>query len=159
MNAILTLSLGGTYPAPPNTRRGTIARPIAAAAVCPKNLRREIEDSKKLRDRSRFSTVPAIVTRSQLRSFPGFLGVPDGLRRVTVVSLRATIRDTSTASRRSWHSGVTSKERSPARPQELDINFLILHDGRELRGMLQNAGTAVQCDLIRVGTADHHDHE
>ena len=34
---------------------------------------------------------------------------------------------------------------------ELDINFLILQDGRELRGMLQNAGTAVQCDLIRMG--------
>jgi len=36
-------------------------------------------------------------------------------------------------------------------PGELDINFLILDDGRELRGMLQNAGTAVQCDLIRMG--------
>jgi hypothetical protein len=35
-------------------------------------------------------------------------------------------------------------------PQELDINFLILDDGRELRGMLQNAGSAVQCDLIRM---------
>jgi hypothetical protein len=40
--------------------------------------------------------------------------------------------------------------------QELDINFLILHDGRELRGMLQNAGTAVQCDLIRMGAPDDH---
>ena len=93
MNATLTLSLGGTYPAPPNTRRGTIARPIAAAAVCPKNLRREIEPSKKLRDRSRFFTVPAIVTRSQLRRLPRFLDAPDGLRRVNVVSLRATIRE------------------------------------------------------------------
>jgi hypothetical protein len=54
---------------------------------------------------------------------------------------------------------VTSKERSPATPQELDINFLILHDGRELRGMVQNAGTAVQYDLIRMGAADDHDHE
>src|ERR1700731_3808766 len=44
-------------------------------------------------------------------------------------------------------------------PQELDINFLILHDGRELRGMLQNAGTAVQCDRSRMGTPDDHDHE
>src|SRR6266567_189874 len=43
MKAILTLSLGGTYPAPPSTRRGTIERPIAAAAVCAKNLRRETE--------------------------------------------------------------------------------------------------------------------
>src|SRR3977135_3506195 len=80
MNAILTLSLGGTYPAPPNTRRGTIARPIAAAAVCPKNLRREIEPSKRLGDRSLFLIVPAIVTRSQLRSFPhASLMVPMGL--------------------------------------------------------------------------------
>src|SRR5947209_17363648 len=57
INAVLTLSLGGTYPAPPNTRRGTIERPIAPAVVCPKNLRRETEPSKKLRDRSRFFTV------------------------------------------------------------------------------------------------------
>jgi len=43
-------------------------------------------------------------------------------------------------------------------PAELDINFLILHDGKELRGMLQNAGTAVQCDLIRMDAPeDHHD--
>ncbi|MGH9517828.1 MAG: hypothetical protein ACRD3P_19345 [Terriglobales bacterium] len=35
-------------------------------------------------------------------------------------------------------------------PSELDINFLVLHEGKELRGMLQNAGTAVQCDLIRM---------
>jgi len=41
-------------------------------------------------------------------------------------------------------------------PQELDIDFLILDDGRELRGMLQNAGTAVQCDLIRMGASDDH---
>jgi hypothetical protein len=40
---------------------------------------------------------------------------------------------------------------------ELDINFLILDDGRELRGMLQNAGSAVQCDLIRMDPAKHHD--
>src|SRR6266568_4759317 len=45
MKAILTLSLGGTYPAPPNTRRGTIERPIAAVAVCAKNLRREADSS------------------------------------------------------------------------------------------------------------------
>lgn len=44
-------------------------------------------------------------------------------------------------------------------PQELDINFLILQDGQELRGMLQNAGTAVQCDLIRMGPSDDHAHE
>jgi len=36
-------------------------------------------------------------------------------------------------------------------PQELDINFLILHDGKEIRGMLQNPGTAVQCDLVSMG--------
>jgi hypothetical protein len=35
-------------------------------------------------------------------------------------------------------------------PEELDINFLILHDGKEIRGMLQNTGTAVQCDLVRM---------
>ncbi len=40
---------------------------------------------------------------------------------------------------------------------ELDINFLILDDGRELRGMLQNAGSAVQCDLIRMDAAKDHD--
>jgi hypothetical protein len=33
---------------------------------------------------------------------------------------------------------------------ELDINFLVLHEGKELRGMLQNSGTVVQCDLIRM---------
>ena len=44
-------------------------------------------------------------------------------------------------------------------PQELDINFLILHEGKELRGMLQNAGTAVQCDLIRMDASDDHAHE
>src|SRR6266849_6789112 len=58
MKAIWTLSLGGTYPAPPNTRRGTIEKLIAAAAACPKNLRRETGRSKKLRDRNRFFTVP-----------------------------------------------------------------------------------------------------
>jgi hypothetical protein len=41
---------------------------------------------------------------------------------------------------------------------ELDINFLIIDDGKELRGMLQNAGTAVQCDLIRMDGAKH-DHD
>ena len=44
-------------------------------------------------------------------------------------------------------------------PQEFDINFLILHDGRELRGMLQNAGSAVQCDLIRMDAPGDHDQE
>jgi hypothetical protein len=42
---------------------------------------------------------------------------------------------------------------------ELDINFLILHDGGELRGMLQNTGTAVQCDLIRMDAHGDHAHE
>lgn len=37
-------------------------------------------------------------------------------------------------------------------PQELDINFLILNDGKELRGTLQNTGGAVQYDLIRMGS-------
>src|SRR5437667_1214252 len=63
MKAMLTLSLGGTYPAPPSTRRGTMERPTAAAAVCAKNLRREIERSEegrseKVRDRIRFFTAP-----------------------------------------------------------------------------------------------------
>src|SRR6266542_4760066 len=57
MKAMLTLSLGATCPTPPNTRRGTIEKPIAAA-VCPKNLRRETEPLNKLRDRNRFFTVP-----------------------------------------------------------------------------------------------------
>src|SRR5258708_16060847 len=58
MKARLTLSLGGTYPAPPNTLRGTIEKPIAAAPVCPMNLRRETKPPRKLRDPSRFFTVP-----------------------------------------------------------------------------------------------------
>src|SRR5438045_1689680 len=40
---MLTLSLGGTYPAPPKTRRGTIVTPNAAVAVCARNLRRVME--------------------------------------------------------------------------------------------------------------------
>jgi hypothetical protein len=39
-------------------------------------------------------------------------------------------------------------------PAELDFNFLILHDGEEIRGMLQNQGSAVQCDLIRMNDFD-----
>lgn len=35
-------------------------------------------------------------------------------------------------------------------PSELDINFLVLNEGKELRGMLQNSGSDVQCDLIRM---------
>src|SRR5208337_1760843 len=64
MNAMFTLSLGGTYPAPPNTRRGTIVKPIAAAAVCPMNLRRESAPSPKSSEASddhhspRFSVLP-----------------------------------------------------------------------------------------------------
>src|SRR5712692_8768366 len=58
MKARLTLSLGGTYPAPPNTRRGTIEKPIAAVAACPMNLRRETKPPGSLRDPSRFFTVP-----------------------------------------------------------------------------------------------------
>jgi hypothetical protein len=38
---MLTLSLGGTNPVPPKTCRGTIENPAAAAAVFPKNSRRE----------------------------------------------------------------------------------------------------------------------
>jgi len=41
----------------------------------------------------------------------------------------------------------------------LDINFLTLHDGRKLPGMLQNAGSTVQWDLIRMDAPGHHDHE
>src|ERR1700731_2197518 len=58
MKAMLTLSLGGKYSAPPSTRRGTIEKPIAAAVVCPRNLRRDINPPKKLRDRCPFFTVP-----------------------------------------------------------------------------------------------------
>src|ERR1700746_3148981 len=63
MKAMLTLSLGGTYPTPPNTRRGMIEKPIAAAAVCARNLRRETGRSekgrsKKPRGRSLFFTGP-----------------------------------------------------------------------------------------------------
>jgi hypothetical protein len=38
---MFTLSLGGTNPAPPKTCLGTIEKPAAAAAVFPKNSRRE----------------------------------------------------------------------------------------------------------------------
>ncbi len=38
-------------------------------------------------------------------------------------------------------------------PEELDNNFLILHEGKEIRGMLQNAGTAVECQLVRMEKA------
>src|SRR5579859_559998 len=41
MKAMLTLSLGGMNPAPPSTRRGTIIKPAAAAAVLPRNSRRD----------------------------------------------------------------------------------------------------------------------
>jgi hypothetical protein len=58
MKAMLTLSLGGTYPAPPRTRRGTIESPTTAAPACRKNFRRETEPSKRLRDVSRFFTIP-----------------------------------------------------------------------------------------------------
>jgi hypothetical protein len=46
---------------------------------------------------------------------------------------------------------------NPGTQTELDINFLILHDGEELRGMLQNPGSAVQCDLIRINSGKDHD--
>ena len=39
-------------------------------------------------------------------------------------------------------------------PQELDINFLILNDGKELRGTLQNTGGAVQYDLMRMKSSE-----
>jgi hypothetical protein len=42
MNAMLTLSLGGTNPVPPKTCRGTIENPTAAEAVFSKKSRREI---------------------------------------------------------------------------------------------------------------------
>jgi hypothetical protein len=42
-------------------------------------------------------------------------------------------------------------------PSELDINFLVLNDGKELRGMLQNSGSAVQCDLVRMDSGKDHD--
>jgi hypothetical protein len=59
IKAMLTLSLGGTYPTPPNTRRGTIENPIAAAPACPMNFRRDTEPGKPLADRSLFFTVPS----------------------------------------------------------------------------------------------------
>ena len=34
------------------------------------------------------------------------------------------------------------------------FNFLILHDGEEIRGMQQNPGSAVQCDLVRMNNLD-----
>jgi hypothetical protein len=46
-----------------------------------------------------------------------------------------------------WHWQITYDQGTP---QELDFNFLILHDGEEIRGMLQNPGSAMQCDLIRM---------
>ena len=40
-------------------------------------------------------------------------------------------------------------------PQQLIFNFLILHHGNELHGMLQNPGSAVQCDLVRMDSDDN----
>src|SRR5689334_11115135 len=57
MNAMLILSLGATYPGPPNTRRGTIEN-AAAAAVCPKNCRRETCPPKLRDNRSGFCIFP-----------------------------------------------------------------------------------------------------
>lgn len=34
------------------------------------------------------------------------------------------------------------------------FNLLILHDGEEIRGMQQNPGSAVQCDLVRMNNLD-----
>src|SRR5258708_78124 len=62
MKARLTLSLGGTCPAPPNTRRGTIEKPIAAAPVCPMNLRRETKPPGRARAQSGFFTAPPTPT-------------------------------------------------------------------------------------------------
>src|SRR5689334_9884847 len=58
MKAILTLSLGGTYPSPPNTRRGTIDNPIVAFAACFKNLRRETEFSNRGNPKLFFTSPP-----------------------------------------------------------------------------------------------------
>src|SRR6266403_1305715 len=69
MKAMLTLSLGGTYPVPPNTWRGTMDRPIAAAAVCARNLRRETERSETPRNRIRFFTVPPNCSSQITRHF------------------------------------------------------------------------------------------
>src|SRR5690242_7038800 len=41
MKAMLTLSLGGTYPEPPKTCRGTMEKPAATVALWAKNSRRE----------------------------------------------------------------------------------------------------------------------
>src|SRR6185503_7878810 len=57
MNAVLILSLGATYPGPPNTRRGTIEN-AAAAAVRPKNCRRETCPPKLRDNRSGFCIFP-----------------------------------------------------------------------------------------------------
>src|SRR5260370_4868979 len=80
MKARLTLSLGGTYPAPPNTRRGTIEKPIAAAPVCPMNLRPETKPPGSPRDPSRFLTVPPNRSSRETYDFVaavlGCLGLP-----------------------------------------------------------------------------------
>src|SRR5216683_2723069 len=81
MKAILILSLGATYPGPPNTRRGTIEKPIAAAAVRPMNLRRETGPTEKLRDRNRSFTVP--LTAAQI---PHDLLAAGNLQRVALNS-------------------------------------------------------------------------
>jgi hypothetical protein len=41
MKAMLTRSLGGTYPGPPNTERGTMEKPATAEALFARNSRRD----------------------------------------------------------------------------------------------------------------------
>src|SRR5256886_6020607 len=92
IKAILTLSLGGTYPAPRRTRRGTIEKPIAAVAACARNLRRESRRSEKVRDRIRFLTVPPRLQLADAGSswllFVFFFQAEDGIRDLTVTGVQ-----------------------------------------------------------------------
>src|ERR1051325_7010374 len=88
MKAILILSLGGMYPAPPKTRRGTMESPIAAAALCRKNLRRETALRDALRNCCRRFTVPSRLlaadsVRHKFYCESDSLVIPCGKRRST----------------------------------------------------------------------------
>src|SRR5215470_19061091 len=78
---MLMRSLGGMYPAPPKTRRGTIEKPIAAVAAWSKNLRRDTTPFARLQGFMRFFTVPS---QSQLTSTPAHRGfTTEGIGQAT----------------------------------------------------------------------------
>ena len=109
MKAMLTLSLGGTYPAPPSTRRGTIEKPIAAAVACPRNLRREIKLPGKLGDRRRFFTVPPAAPTAYCKPTGDLLARKFAIPRLAAHCRRMTgLRKLSSKPNRTITSGLAT---------------------------------------------------